>query len=53
MRRDIRRRDRRVVRFADNSIGLPVIHLHDGITRIPCELTNLSNILHLFVNAVG
>ena len=41
MRRDICRRDRRVVRFADNLHGFTtVIHLHDGIPRIPCELTN-------------
>ena len=42
MRRDIGRRDRGVVRLADDLHRFyTVIHLHDGISRIPCELTNL------------
>ncbi|SAI95865.1 Uncharacterised protein [Enterobacter cloacae] len=41
MRRDIRRRHRGVIRFADNIHRFrTVVHLHNGITRIPCELTN-------------
>ena len=42
MRRDIRRRDRRIIFLAGDVDRLvSIVDFHDGIARIPCKLTYL------------
>jgi hypothetical protein len=42
MRRDIRRRDRRIIFLAGDVDRLvSIVDFHDGIARVPCKLTYL------------